>query len=699
MLQNDSNIHSIKECFREDFMNKFLTVIYKLICLIMLVLFGYVYFGTLGNLSHMPIISSQLNTGNTICLFLFGTLTLFLLFIYFSGEQRRKFLWCLAALGIFVQIFVIWGIRPSLRYDSLTPVDTAIGLLNGKGLIHSPYYEYLTIYPHNLPLTAYIFVLLKAARFLGIPENCYILLLQSISCILIDLSIMGIYRLLERYESKQQASGFLFLCVVNPLLYYYPVFFYTQVLCIPIICGLIILFFCIMETNSKKKRIFYSVLYGIVLFLGIRIRILALIAPIACCIYLFLKKRWDIVIKKETYLCVAAVLSAFLLCSFTNNLLLEHYSIRTDESLSFPAHHWVMMGLGENGAYNFDDELFTSNAGSKEERIQADTLVIKERLQDLKFTGLMNLWAKKLVITWSDGYDDFADNLVLSQDYRNYHDYLCGSKNELLVGWIHIYHSFCCLLLTLCMVLQFLKKTPAMIFIPCLTLLGGMLFHLIWETGEAYSMPFALLVIAGAAGSLSISSSPVFCKKFSSSKKVLIAFTLCGNIFLLMQLKPILFDYDFEQVKTAAIQDLSEGDLLFLSEQDILIQTFSTSRAFDRVSLQYQYLSDCEEEALVLISLKDTAGNTLFQETVSCHVGYDEPVLCEFPLVSPKENDTFFIELQPVQVPADAKLSFSSYNTGNWDVYQPGKLFRNDMEVPGGDLTFHAYQETLDTFL
>lgn len=680
-------------------MNRFLSAIYKLICLIMLVFFGYVYLGTLGNLSHMPVISSQLNTGNTVCLFLIGTLTPFLLLIYFSGEQRRKFLWCLAVLGIFVQIFVIWGIRPSLRYDSLTPVDTAIGLLNGKSLIQSPYYEYLTIYPHNLPLTAYIFVLLKAAGFLGIPENCYILLLQSISCLLIDLSIFGIYRLLDRHENRQLASGFLFLCVVNPLLYYYPVFFYTQVLCIPIICGLILLFFGIMDAASKKKRLFYCVLYGIVLFLGIKIRILALIAPIACCIYLFLKKRWDIFIKKETFLCLAAFLSAFIICFFANNLLLDHYSIRTDESLSFPAHHWIMMGLGENGTYNFDDEQFTSSIGTKEERIQADTIVIKERLQDLKFAGLMKLWANKLVITWSDGYDDFADNLVLSQDYRGFHDYLCGSKNELLVGWLHIYHSFCCLLLTVCIILQFLKKTPSMLFIPCLTLLGGMLFHLLWETGEAYSMPFALLVIWGAAGSMEITTYPVFNKNFTFGKKVLVALTLCGNFFLLTQLRPILCDLEFEQIKTAAIQDLSEGELLNLSKQDTLVQTFSTSRAFDRISLQYRYLSDRVEEALVLITLKDTAGNTLFQETVSCHVGYDGFILCEFPLISPKENDTFSIELQPVQVPLDAHLSFSSYNTGNWDVYQPGKLFRNNVEVPNGDLTFHAYHEILDTFL
>lgn len=678
-------------------MNKFLTVLYKVICLIMLVFFGYVYLGTLGNLSHMPVISAHLSFGNTICFFLFGTLSLFLLFFYFSDERRRKILWIFAALGIVLQFFVIFGIRPSLRYDSLIPLDTAMGLMSGKHLTQSTFYEYLTVYPHNLPLTAYILVILKAAQFLGVPESCYTLLLQSINCILIDLSVFGIYRLLDRHGTKRQSAGFLLLCVFNPLLYYYPVFFYTQVLCIPIICGLTVLFFHILETRCKRARILYSIGYGIVLFFGIKIRILALIVPIACCIYLVLKKRWEIVKKKDFYFCLTGLLSAFLICAFANNLLLDHYSMHTDESLSYPPHHWVMMGLGENGAYNTEDEVFTSNAGTKEERIEADTAVIKERLKNLGFTGLVRLWADKLVITWSDGYDDFADNLVLSPDYRDFHDYLSGSKNELLVGYLHIYHSFCCLLLTICVVLQIFKKSPSVLFIPCLTLLGGMLFHLIWETGEAYSMPFALLVIAGGAGSLEITRFPAFCRNYTKNMKILALLTLCGNLFLITQFKPVLCDLEFQQKKTAAIQDLTEGSFLTLSERDTLTQTFSTSRAFNRVMLQYVYLSS-NEEASVLVTLKDERENIFFQETASCHAGYSGIVLCEFSPITPKEKDTFFIELQPQHIPEDAKLAFFSYHTGNWDVYQPGSLFFNGIEEPKSDLTFRAYLETSDTF-
>lgn len=686
-------------------MNRFLSAIYKLICLIMLVFFGYVYFGTLGNLSHMPIINTYIGEKWAILFTWIGAATLFIVLysiqkILFKIPQRtRNFvLLCLCILGVFLQFYMILGIRPCLRYDSLNPVDTAVALLKGIPFSSTASYEYFTIYPHNLPLTGYTTLLLKIASLLGISEGNYIIFLQLLNCLFIDLSIFSLFMLIRKKASEHISCFFLLLCLTNPLIYYYPTFFYTQVLCMPVITILIVLFFKLMSDISPKERLLYSALYGIVLFLGWKIRVLSLIAPIACVIFLFLKQNLQF-IKKENFLPgITIFLCSFLICIAGNKILLSSYGLNTDKEKAFPVHHWLMMGLENEGNYNLADELFTLGFETKSERIIENSKVIKQRLQYLGFSGVLRLWGAKLTNTWSDGYDDYSDNLMLSKHYRNYNDYLSGDRSEPLAGYLHIYNSMVWALITLCTCRMLLQKKPSFIYVICLSLVGGMIFHLFWEAGEAYSMPFALLIIAGAASGFELTNLD-FVKKIASKQYILLVPTtiLLGGLLLFFHLKPTLFNVSFRTKEWAAVQDISKDDYLFLKEGDTFTQTFSSSRPFNRLTLQYKYISESEGNAKALLQLTDGKGVCIYEQFLLTET-YFNGWTFELPTIKPDGYETYTIQITAMETPSNSSWAFAAYNTGVFDVYPDGFLSINNIKSDYVDLTFHVYNDTRRTF-
>ena len=73
-----------------------------------------------------------------------------------TAKTQKYILLTFLLLGICLQLTLILNLQPCLQYDSLKPVDTAISMLKGTPLAATEYYNYFSIYPHNVPLTLYI---------------------------------------------------------------------------------------------------------------------------------------------------------------------------------------------------------------------------------------------------------------------------------------------------------------------------------------------------------------------------------------------------------------------------------------------------------------------------------------------------------------------------------------------------------------
>lgn len=685
-------------------MNQIKNVLYKITCGILIFFFGCVFLQTTVNTTYLERISILL-TGAWKPLFFVSGAVLLLFFLLgllkllnsLSPKRKNIVLLFFCCIGIALQLTLLLVVRPCLQHDALKPVDTAMSMLHGVPLASSQFYDYFSIYPHNLPLTLYILCIFKIARIFSIPEANYMILLQIINLLLLDFALISLYHLLNKRAGKKAALSYALLCLFNPLLYYYPVFFYTQVLSIPIFVLLITLFFQILDAADTKRRIFYGICYGIVLFLGWKIRFLTLITLIACAMYLFFHKLRSPFSKKALAVTLLSILLAFTGCLFIHNALTDHYELTTESEKAFPFHHWIMMGLQGDGSFYYMDEDFTKAIPTKEERITANTEVIKERLETLHFSGLIRLWGRKLFNTWSDGCDDYASNLVIVRHYSGLNDWLSGYRLEIPVIYLHLYNCMVWLLLTLCAFHLFLRKLPDFAYAICITILGGMMFHLLWEAGEQYSMPFALLITAGAAMGLDSFSLPSIQSRFTKKRKHLLGIA-AGTVMgiCVIHLIPAFVQISGEVTQVGAIQNLIAGDYFHLEEGQTLTQTVTCSRPFNTLTLRYKYYDDTEGDAVIRLRLLDQNGDCIAEEILPLeNIIITENV--SFPRIIPNGSEIYTIELTGVKIPQGSRGGFTAYNTGWWDVYPEGSACLNGVPLENRDLCFELTDHTEKT--
>lgn len=682
-------------------MNRFKDILYQVTCGILIFFFGLVFLQTTVNISHMELIGFSMPRLWRPLFLLSGAALLLLLLFYFRRllgrlpEKRKNgILFLLFCIGIALQLALLFGLRPALQCDALKPVDTAMSMLNGIPLSESEYYEYFSIYPHNLPLNLYIFFIFKIAQILGIAQSNYILTLQLLNLILLDFSLVQLYRLIKRRAGDNAALSYGLLCFFQPLLVYYPVFFYTQTLSIPIFVLMITLFFQILEADCTKKQIFFGSCFGIVLFFGWTIRFFTWITLIAFAMYLFFHKERKRISKKALGITLLSCTILLVGCFTANKAFMTKYSLTTEKEQSFPVQHWIMMGLQGDGSFYYVDEDFTKAIPTKTERADANAQVIRERAEELGIRGVLNLWNRKLALTWADGFDDYASNLILSRHYYPLNDFLSGYRAEYLAAYLHIYNCMSWMFLTICAVMLLKRRLPDFTYVICITILGGMMFHLLWEAGEPYSMPFALLVIGGAALGMDGLSLSDFQKTAEKKRLRTIYGAAAAAIVVSMGcLILTLHGKAFEVSQISAIQNQMSSGYLYLESGETLTQTINCSRPFNTLTLQYKYYGDINEQPIITLRLLDCNGGCITEESLPLSekiTRYD----FAFPEVIPKGWEIYTIELTGTQIPAGAKAAFTGYHTGFWDLYPEGKASHNRQLYKNSDLYFELVNKT-----
>ena len=678
--------------------NRFVTdLLYKATCVIMIFLFACTYFQTLGILSHMPVISEALE-GLWKPLFLIsGSVLLFLviakltkLLLHVSEKKQAIILLVLGCIGVGLQLAFLLVLRPCLQYDALKPVDTAMSLLKGIPLPLSDNYEYFSIYPHNLPLTLYIMCIFKVAQLCGISEANYILILQLCNIIFLDVALFQLYRLIRRKAGIRASVLFALLCLINPLLYYYPIFFYTQVLSIPLFVLLITVFFRLLDEMNTGKRILYGICFGIVMFFAWKIRFFTLITLIAMATFLFFFKNRTDFSKRAIAITLLSIVLSLSCCLSVHSLLMNKYSIHTEKEYSFPIHHWIMMGLQGDGTFYYIDEDFSKAFLTRESRIEANKEMIARRIQELGPDGLVKLWGRKLAITWADGYDDYSSNLNLVRHYGQFYDWICGYRSEFLAAWLHIYNSMSWLLLTICALRLFRKKLPDFTYAICITIVGGMVFHLFWEAGEQYSMPFALLIIAAASmGADSfLTQEEKWCttNNFSASLMKWVPPVLLLSATIIHAI-PCIDTRTTEVLQPAAIQNLVAGEAIYLKQDQVLRQTVTCATPVNTLTLRYKYYGEQTENARIRLRLSDGKGDILTEELLPLE-NFFQIFEFSFPETTPDREETFLIELFGISIPDNESVGFAAYNTGNWDTYPKGIVSLDEEPLPNSDLYF-----------
>ena len=647
---------------------------------------------------------------------------------------KRTALLCIILLAA-GQLLLLGLIQPQLRYDPLKVFDMAVEMLRTHTISGTYETGYFARYTNNYPLTILTYWFLLLLSKLGVAEAWFLPAVQIVNVGCITLSIWLGYLIAKELKGRLFAVFYLVICVLCPLSYVWAGYFYTATCSMPCLMGILYLYLRLgkcrtgkssadskeyagSEKPAGRRRIFLCALLGVVSILGFKLRATAAIALIAVALDALLRfwrqKKQNgcslssaLVLKAKTWLLPGA---AFLL---TAALTLGLFSAAVNryvefdyKNTGFPTVHWVMMGARWDGSFDQNDELYTSSFETKEEKTAADLKVLKERIAEAGPLGLVSLAGRKLLNTWVDGTDSYlAENSYAR--YSKVYDYLIGDKSGFLTLYSQAFRALNMLAMGLCALLAFVRlkrrKEYPPLFLIQLTVLGCMAFHLIWETNPLYSISFTflcLILLADGISSLRESPAMILVLKKSwigcAAGFVLLAALLFLGKKELVDTPIEAWDYSVNQYQYAG-----GYDGYVTSYDQTYVQTFTTDKPFNRVSIQVINPVGPYNQSAFTVRITDENGNVIYDNDRFLSGLVDQlENSYEFVLdeIVPDGSTTYTLEITPGYIEGENSLEFLSYNTGNWDLYADGSLTSAGQEEEKGDLAFAVYEYEVTTY-
>ena len=235
-----------------------------------------------------------------------------------------------------------------------------------------------------------------------------------------------------------------------------------------------------------------------------------------------------------------------------------------------------------------------------------------------------------------------------------------------------------------------------------LTLLGGMAFHLLWETNPLYSIGFTYLCLMLLADGVAEFTEAL--PDYTVSDRLWIT-PAAGTVLLALLLvfaKKELVDTPIEAYDYAIDQYQYAGgyDGYVTSYDQNYVQTFTTDKPFNRISIRVINPLDDYNQSAFCVRLTDENGTVVYENDRFLSGLVTKTALYEFQLddIVPNGETVYTLEIWPGYIEGENSLEFLSYTTGNWDLYPDGQLSVSGETVENGDLAFAVYQYRVTTY-
>ncbi|HBA47505.1 MAG TPA: hypothetical protein DCZ91_06845 [Lachnospiraceae bacterium] len=452
--------------------------------------FGKVLFGDVIHNNNSIILSLYLIAGAGIVRFSY--------FLFSKYEKTIKRYYPVILTGftaVYGAITLINGFR--LRFTPAFDMDAVYGgavqwLAEGS---FPDYYEYFGYFPNNLGAMTVLHFVFWIVSVFGVKDFFAAGIVFNTFLIAATIAVVSLTcRKLRGETAGTAAIAFFILCVPFLMM---GAAFYTDSLSLlfPVLFYYLYLHF--KEQRIWKYRIAFALAMAFVLTVGMLIKFTVLIVLIAVTVDAILSINW----KKVCLLAGGALLVAFVVFGIMNAYM---YSVHLDKDickqLKTPYLHWVMMGMQNNGYYNPGDYEFTRSL-APEERNEACLSKIKERIGEMKFSGLTDLWMRKAVVCFGDGtfaLSDFLDDTPAQEVWLHQYVLYAGEKygtyRHFTTGMLLVVYLF--MLLGAARSLREKDGKQACVLAPRLACLGILVFLLLWETSGRYFtnyIPFMLI--------------------------------------------------------------------------------------------------------------------------------------------------------------------------------------------------------------
>jgi len=418
------------------------------------------------------------------------------------------------ALGI---IFILFG-RTVPAADSMSVYSMAQSLASGDTSVIHATDSYLSYYPQQVGLMAFFEGIIRLLNLLSLSFPAYHFI-KCANVVLVCVIILFQYKTVHLLWNSDTADCiYLLLAGLNIPLVFYSSFVYGEIPSFAAVSAgiyYLLKWLYAPEGCTKRRALLYAGAGVAALSLSVMLRKNSLILIIAVLIVILY--RWLQTGK-------AALLFYGLLCALCCFCILpliqSGYESKAGSTLSsgVPAMSYFAMGMQEssrgNGWYNgFNFNTYQENDMDTERTVQKSKEAIAERLAYFKENPgyAADFYLHKHLSQWADGtYACRQATLATFGGRHPFFDSLYGGKySSYVISYCNVYQNvlylgallFCCL--GLFSKFQ-TKKTDACAFglttyLGFIGVIGGFLFHIIWEANSRYIFPYGLLLLPYAA--------------------------------------------------------------------------------------------------------------------------------------------------------------------------------------------------------
>ena len=396
--------------------------------------------------------------------------------------------------------------------DAMSVYSIAESLARDDVSVIHPVDSYLSYYPHQIGLVAFLEVLFRVWNALGIHQHAYHFI-KGIYVILTCVTVYFGYRAVDKMW-KNTFVNVLFLCfaAMNLPMIMYSSFIYGEV---PAFAAFTVGVYCLLCFAEKQRFCWQGWLSILFFALSVMLRKNSLILVVAVCLIVFCEGFRQ---KKALFLVVATVYMVGAVGILP--VVQRGYEYRAGNNLSsgVTTLSYLAMGMQEGhgacGFYNgFNFDTYAQSGMNADAANEISRQAIAERLQYFKENPryALDFYKEKYLAQWAHATYDSQQATIAN----------CGGRSvffqALYEGELSVYYIGYCKIFQIVIfggaflfaLIQLRKKEESMsqrvleegfwVYIGLIGVLGGFLFHMLWEASARYVYTYSLLMVPYAA--------------------------------------------------------------------------------------------------------------------------------------------------------------------------------------------------------
>lgn len=414
-----------------------------------------------------------------------------------------------------IQMAIIFAFTVLPTADSQTVLSLALNMLYNKDYSSFQTGGYLYMFPFNFSTVLYLKTLLTI-----FPDNYLVIKIFNILFTLVTTFMIYLIYKEINYKSKENDYGVLIFAAAYMPSLLMSNFIYNDIIATTFLITAI--YFLIKFI--KQKSIKHIIIFSILLALGNYFRSIGVIVLIASAIYILLSINKIGIKKVVLSLCLMALV--FNVPGFTQNAILQgiHIVNQSVNKNSAPVYMWINMGINKDtfGYWdNMESYSIYEREGNynKEKSTELFKSEIKNKLSNMTFSDLVEMYYKKIIWTWTEGTyqtDRYGIGVQRSSNSRQRMDMEMGGYSyttfftNLFKGdshyrsgvlWILYVMNFLMYCFIFIRLINGIKAKKFDEIFLILIILGFIAFYILWEIKSRYIYPvYPLLIILSYMG-------------------------------------------------------------------------------------------------------------------------------------------------------------------------------------------------------